>query len=71
MTTQIKVPFTLESTILKMQRAEDKWNNQQLEEITLADINDSDWMDREDFGQRFRAYGNENCQFGHEYLMHI
>ena len=49
MTIPIKPPFTLESAKLKVQRAEDLWNNQQPEKIALAYTSDSSWRNRNEF----------------------
>ena len=55
MTQQIKPPFTLESATLKVQRAEDLWNEQNPETIALAYTENSQWRNRNEFVQ-----GREN-----------
>ncbi|NQY36559.1 MAG: nuclear transport factor 2 family protein [Alteromonadaceae bacterium] len=49
MTKQIKPPFTLETAKLKVQRAEDLWNDKNPEKVALAYTEDSQWRNRGEF----------------------
>jgi len=51
MTKQVKPPFTLETAKLKVQRAEDLWNNRNPEEVALAYTSNSSWRNRNEFVQ--------------------
>ncbi len=51
MTKQVKPPFTLETAKLKVQRAEDLWNNRNPEKVALAYTPNSSWRNRNEFVQ--------------------
>lgn len=51
MTKQIKPPFTHESAIEKIKRAEDLWNTKDPAKISLAYTPDTQWRNRDDFLQ--------------------
>jgi len=120
MTTQsvsLVPPFTRETAIQKVRRAEDAWNSRDPQRVALGYTVDSEWRNRAEFvhgreqiiqfltrkwnreleyrlikelwafdgariavrfayewhddsGQWYRAYGNENCEFDAEGIMH-
>ena len=49
MTTAIKPPFSLETALAKVQRAEDLWNSRDPQHIALAYTEDSQWRNRGEF----------------------
>lgn len=49
MAEQIKPPFTIDSAITKVQRAEDLWNTKDPAKIALAYTPNSQWRNRDDF----------------------
>lgn len=51
MTLQIKPPFTRESAVQKVQRAEDLWNGKNPQQVALAYTADSMWRNRVEFVQ--------------------
>lgn len=51
MTVQIKPPFTFETAIEKVQRAEDLWNGKEPTKVALAYTEDSQWRNRGQFVQ--------------------
>jgi hypothetical protein len=51
MTTAIKPPFSLETALEKVQRAEDLWNSKDPERVALAYTPDSQWRNRSEFVQ--------------------
>jgi uncharacterized protein len=110
-------PFTRETAILKVRKAEDNWNSRNPHQVSLGYTPDSIWRNRAEFihgreeivrfltrkwhreldyrlikelwafnddriavrfayeyhddsGQWYRAYGNENWEFGEDGLMH-
>jgi len=55
MTIQLKPPFTLETAIVKIQRAEDLWNTKTPKKIALAYTPDCKWRNRNEFIQGHEA----------------
>lgn len=55
MTTQLKPPFTLETALQKVQRAEDLWNGKNPQQVSMAYTENSAWRNRSEFVQ-----GREN-----------
>lgn len=51
MTSQIKPPFTQETAIEKVQRAEDLWNGKNPQQVAMAYTEDSTWRNRSEFVQ--------------------
>lgn len=51
MTTALKPPFTLETAMQKVQKAEDLWNTKNAENVSLAYTSDSKWRNRGEFVQ--------------------
>jgi uncharacterized protein len=51
MTKQLVPPFSLETAILKVQRAEDLWNSKDPEKIAMAYTEYSKWRNRNEFVQ--------------------
>jgi len=51
MTTAIKPPFSLETALKKVQRAEDLWNGKDPERVARAYTVDSKWRNRSEFVQ--------------------
>lgn len=51
MTSQIKPPFTQETAIEKVQRAEDLWNGKNPQQVAMAYTEDSIWRNRSEFVQ--------------------
>lgn len=51
MTTAIKPPFTLETALQKVQRAEDLWNGRDPQRVAQAYTVDSKWRNRSEFVQ--------------------
>ena len=51
MTTAIKPPFSLETALKKVQRAEDLWNGKDPERVAQAYTVDSNWRNRSEFVQ--------------------
>lgn len=51
MTTAIKPPFSLETALKKVQRAEDLWNGKDPERVAQAYTVDSKWRNRSEFVQ--------------------
>lgn len=49
MTSQIKPPFTQETAIEKVQRAEDLWNGKNPQQVAMAYTEDSTWRNRTEF----------------------
>ena len=49
MTKQIKPPFTHESAMEKVKRAEELWNTKSPEKVSLAYTPDTQWRNRDDF----------------------
>lgn len=45
----LKPPFTLESALAKVKRAEDAWNSRDPEKVSLAYSIDSEWRNRDEF----------------------
>jgi nuclear transport factor 2 (NTF2) superfamily protein len=54
-------PFDAETAAKKVRMAEDAWNTRDPERVSLAYTPDSTW--RNDAGNWFRSYGNENWEF--------
>jgi nuclear transport factor 2 (NTF2) superfamily protein len=50
-TSQIKPPFTQETAIEKVQRAEDLWNGKNPQQVAMAYTEDSIWRNRSEFVQ--------------------
>jgi nuclear transport factor 2 (NTF2) superfamily protein len=50
-TSQIKPPFTQETAIEKVQRAEDLWNGKNPQQVAMAYTEDSTWRNRSEFVQ--------------------
>jgi nuclear transport factor 2 (NTF2) superfamily protein len=48
-TSQIKPPFTQETAIEKVQRAEDLWNGKNPQQVAMAYTEDSTWRNRTEF----------------------
>ena len=42
-------PFTLETALAKVQRAEDLWNSKNPEQVALAYTEDTEWRNRDEF----------------------
>lgn len=117
MTQQLVPPFTRETAVAKVRKAEDAWNTHNPEQVALAYTEDSHWRNRAEFihgreqivaflkrkwsreleyrlikelwafaedriavrfvyewrddsGQWYRAYGNENWEFDGQGIMH-
>lgn len=51
MTQQIKPPFTRQSALAKVQRAEDLWNTRDPKQVAPAYTEDSRWRNRNEFFQ--------------------
>ena len=51
MSTALKPPFTQQSALDKVQRAEDLWNTRDAERVALAYTPDSQWRNRSEFVQ--------------------
>ena len=51
MSTALKPPFTQQSALEKVQRAEDLWNTKDAERVALAYTPDSQWRNRSEFVQ--------------------
>ena len=51
MSTALKPPFTQQSALEKVQRAEDLWNTRDAERVALAYTPDSQWRNRSEFVQ--------------------
>lgn len=51
MTTALKPPFTLETAMQKVQKAEDLWNTKNADNVSLAYTSDSKWRNRGEFVQ--------------------
>jgi len=49
MNSPIRPPFTLASALAKVQAAEDAWNSQDPERVSLAYTEDSEWRNRSEF----------------------
>jgi len=58
----IKPPFTFETAKAKVQAAQEAWNTRDPERVALANAEDSDWRNRDEFfqGREARLSGVEN-----------
>ena len=69
-------PFMHETASEKARLAEDAWNSRDPSRVVLANTPDSRWRNRSEFlqgrddsGQWYRSYGNENWEFEAHGLM--